>query len=51
MRQFGQVTHRTRIRNLVITILRLAGYVSIAAAPRHAARHPMPAFRLLTGRK
>jgi predicted transposase YbfD/YdcC len=39
------------LRNLVISILRLAGYVSIAAALRHAARHPMRAFRLLTGRK
>lgn len=39
------------LRNLVISILRLAGYVSIAAALRHAARHRMHAFRLLTGRK
>ena len=39
------------LRNLVISILRLAGYVSIAAALRHAARHPMRAFRLLTGQK
>jgi predicted transposase YbfD/YdcC len=39
------------LRNLVISILRLAGHVSIAAALRHAARHPMRAFRLLTGRK
>jgi predicted transposase YbfD/YdcC len=39
------------LRNLVISILRLAGYVSIAAALRHAARHPTRAFHLLTGRK
>jgi predicted transposase YbfD/YdcC len=39
------------LRNLVISILRLAGHVSIAAALRHAARQPMRAVRLLTGRK
>jgi len=39
------------LRNLVISLLRLAGYVSIASALRHTARHPMRAFRLLTGRK
>jgi predicted transposase YbfD/YdcC len=39
------------VRNLVISILRLAGHISIAAALRHTARHPMRAFRLLTGQK
>jgi predicted transposase YbfD/YdcC len=39
------------LRNLVISILRLAGHVSIAAALRHAGRDPARAFRLLTGRK
>jgi hypothetical protein len=36
------------IRNLVISILRLAGHASIAAALRHTARNPERAFRLLT---
>jgi predicted transposase YbfD/YdcC len=36
------------IRNLVISILRLAGYASIAPALRHTARNPERAFRLLT---
>jgi predicted transposase YbfD/YdcC len=39
------------LRNLVISILRLAGHASIAAALRHAARDPVRTFRLLTGRK
>ena len=39
------------LRNLVISILRLAGHASIASALRHAARDPARAFRLLTGRK
>jgi len=39
------------LRNLAISILRLAGHVSIAAALRHAGRDPARAFRLLTGRK
>ena len=39
------------IRNLVISILRLAGHAGIAAALRHAARDPARAVRLLTGRK
>jgi len=39
------------LRNLVISILRLAGHASIARALRHAARDPARAFRLLTGRK
>lgn len=39
------------LRNLVISILRMAGHVSIAAALRHTARDPLRAFRLLTGRK
>jgi predicted transposase YbfD/YdcC len=39
------------IRNLVISILRLAGHAAIAAALRHAARDPARPFRLLTGRK
>jgi hypothetical protein len=39
------------LRNLVISILRLAGHASIAAGLRHAARDPARAFRLLTGRK
>jgi predicted transposase YbfD/YdcC len=38
------------LRNLVISILRLAGHASIAVALRHAARDPARAFRLLTGR-
>ena len=37
------------IRNLVISILRLAGHASIARALRHTARNPERAFRLLTG--
>jgi predicted transposase YbfD/YdcC len=36
------------IRNLVISILRLAGHTSIARALRHTARNPERAFRLLT---
>jgi len=39
------------LRNLVISILRLAGHASIAQALRHAARDPARAFRLLTARK
>jgi predicted transposase YbfD/YdcC len=39
------------LRNLVISILRLAGHAGIASALRHAARDPARAFRLLTGRK
>jgi len=39
------------LRNLVISILRLAGHASIAVGLRHAARDPARAFRLLTGRK
>jgi predicted transposase YbfD/YdcC len=39
------------LRNLVISILRLAGHTSIASALRHAARDPARAFRLVTGRK
>jgi predicted transposase YbfD/YdcC len=39
------------IRNLVISILRLAGYASIAAALRRTARDPLRAYRLLTGSK
>jgi DDE_Tnp_1-associated len=39
------------LRSLVISILRMAGHVSIAAALRHTARDPLSAFRLLTGRK
>jgi predicted transposase YbfD/YdcC len=39
------------LRNLVISILRLAGHASIASALRHAARDPARAFRLFTGRK
>jgi hypothetical protein len=39
------------LRNLVISILRMAGHVSIAVALRHTARDPLRAFRLLTGRK
>jgi predicted transposase YbfD/YdcC len=39
------------LRNLVITILRMAGHVSIAAALPHTARDPLRSFRLLTGRK
>jgi predicted transposase YbfD/YdcC len=37
------------IRNLAISILRLAGHASIAAALRRTARSPARAFRLLTG--
>jgi hypothetical protein len=37
------------IRNLVISILRLAGHGSIAQALRHTARNPERAFCLLTG--
>jgi hypothetical protein len=37
------------IRNLVISILRLAGYASIAAALRRTARDPLRAYRLRTG--
>lgn len=37
------------LRNLIISILRLAGHLSIAAALRHAGRDPARAFRLLTG--
>jgi predicted transposase YbfD/YdcC len=37
------------LRNLVISILRLAGHASIARALRHAAHDPARAFRLLTG--
>jgi hypothetical protein len=36
------------IRNLAISILRLAGHTSIAQALRHTARNPERAFRLLT---
>jgi predicted transposase YbfD/YdcC len=39
------------IRNLVISILRLAGHASIARALRHTGRDPARAFRLLTGRR
>jgi hypothetical protein len=39
------------LRNLVISILRLAGHANIAVGLRHAARDPARAFRLLTGRK
>jgi hypothetical protein len=39
------------LRNLVISILRLAGHTSIARSLRHAARNPARAFRLLTDRK
>jgi predicted transposase YbfD/YdcC len=39
------------LRNLVISILRLAGHASIAAALRHTARNPARAFRLLTSGK
>jgi predicted transposase YbfD/YdcC len=39
------------IRNLVISILRLAGHASIARALRHTARSPARAFRLLTDGK
>ena len=39
------------LRNLMISILRMAGHVSIAAALRHTARDPLRAVRLLTGRK
>jgi hypothetical protein len=35
----------------VISILRMAGHVSIAAALRHTVRDSLRAFRLLTGRK
>jgi hypothetical protein len=37
------------LRNLAISILRLAGHIRIARALRHAARDPARAFRLLTG--
>jgi hypothetical protein len=39
------------IRNLIISILRLAGHASIARALRHTGRDPARAFRLLTGRR
>jgi hypothetical protein len=39
------------LRNLAISIRRLAGHASIARALRHTARDPARAFRLLTGRK
>jgi hypothetical protein len=39
------------LRNLVISILRLAGHASIARALRHTTRDPARAFRLLTGWK
>ena len=39
------------IRNLVISILRLAGHASIARALRHTGRDPARALRLLTGRR
>jgi hypothetical protein len=39
------------LRNLVISILRLAGHTSIARALRHASRDVARAFRLLTGTK
>jgi hypothetical protein len=39
------------LRNLAISILRLAGHTGIARAPGHAARNPARAFRLLTARK
>jgi predicted transposase YbfD/YdcC len=39
------------LRNLVISILRLARHANIAVGLRHAARDPARAFRLLTGRK
>jgi predicted transposase YbfD/YdcC len=39
------------LRNLVISILRLAGHTSIVRALRQAARNPARAFRLLTARK
>ena len=39
------------LRNLVISILRLAGYVSIAAACGMQRAHPRRAFRLLTDEK
>jgi len=39
------------LRNLVISILRLAGHASIASALRHAGRDPARAFRLFTGQK
>jgi predicted transposase YbfD/YdcC len=38
------------LRNLAISILRLAGHTGIARALRHAARNPARAFRLLTAR-
>jgi len=39
------------IRNLVISILPLAGHASIARALRHTARNPARAFHLLTQAK
>jgi len=39
------------IRNLVISILRLAGHASIARALRDPGRDPARAFRLLMGRR
>jgi hypothetical protein len=39
------------LRNLVISILRLAGHASIAAALRHTARSPARAFQLITSSK
>jgi predicted transposase YbfD/YdcC len=39
------------LRNLVISILRLAGHTSIARALRHTARDPARAFRLITAQK
>lgn len=39
------------IRNLVISILRLAGHASIPRALRHTGRDPARASRLLTGRQ
>ena len=39
------------LRNLAISILRLAGHASIAAALRRNARDPARAFRLIKGHK
>ena len=39
------------LRNLAISILRLAGHASIAAAVRRNARDPARAFRLIKGHK
>ena len=39
------------IRNLVISILCLAGYATIAAALRRTARDPLRSYRLLTASK